>query len=238
MNELQHDDRYDDLVMRMAHEAVVRRKTISFPARVRLHSVKVTLKGRVPALAWYAYTLPRLELHPIESEIDPGDRDFNGSSHPHPGWSWQQAETDRTVIIRPRAEDTPAVRKISGRDDRGLIESCVEGWRRSNGMADSGVFEAAAAVGDGSVPSILLSLGLDCLVGVDISGLAVRHASPSAIFSVLFSAACAGGAYGAHSGGGIGRLRAWRSLAGLTGSYRNGGSGEEIEAIAQRLYVV
>lgn len=91
----------------------------------------------------------------------------------------------------------------------------VRNWsEESNGLLDAGAFglEPSLEVGDFGA-RVLRDSGLDATADVQ----APRLITFASALEILFSAACAGGAYNAGERGAWGRLATWRSVGALVG---------------------
>lgn len=100
----------------------------------------------------------------------------------------------------------------------------------SNGRIEARVFDLAEPQDAASVPTALLTLGLECLHGVGKKAtLSVAVRPPAPAWRVLSAAASTGGAYNSVSHGAYGRLAARQSLAALAGC-PEGATAGEVEA--------
>ncbi|MFC4061579.1 DUF6183 family protein [Planomonospora corallina] len=196
-----------------------------------LRGVDVT---RAPGVSGWA-TSPHWSRHPlgwlplsvsaVEEDPDLPGYGAGGSSYsipygPSPG---RGAGPGSAVPVPPFAETT--TEPVAG-----VVSAAVVNWaEESNGRFEARTFELAESLETGAVPAALMALGLECLDGSGRrSGFSVWSCPPSEAWRALFAAASTGGAYNSGCHGAYGRLAAWRSLAGLSGS-PEGASAAEVE---------
>ncbi|CAM5501835.1 hypothetical protein STANM337S_03689 [Streptomyces tanashiensis] len=177
-----------------------------------------------PGIAGWA-TSPHWRRHPLgwlplalsdmEGQPDLPSYSAQGSSCSMP---FGPSEDRNAAVVAgvhvPSAEETTTETAAKG------IGTAVANWvEESNGRIEARVFELADALEDVSVPSVLLTLGLECLEGAGKkqASFSVTACPPNRAWRVLFAAASTGGAYNSGARGAYGRLAAWQSLAGLTG---------------------
>ncbi|MFF9017996.1 DUF6183 family protein [Streptomyces sp. NPDC014870] len=200
-----------------------------------LRGVAVT---ETPGIAGWA-TSPHWKHHPlgwlplalsdVEGQPDLPSYSTRGSSHSMP---YGPSENVRVAVERgahvPSAEETttPAVAK--------RISAAVANWaEESNGRIEARVFGLAAPLDAESVPSVLLTLELQCLKDAGRkTAFSVVACPPDQAWRVLFAAASSGGAYNSGARGAYGRLAAWQSLACLAGA-AEGVPAEAVEARAR-----
>ncbi len=201
-----------ELLYVLTHEAVLRRKigettpvTIRLADRMRqeghpLARLPLRLSGlEVDAPAF----LPRYVPH--------------GSSNASAGTSGGWGEGRAEGVVRPGP--LPAFREVTTPEMADRAAVSVRTWvERSNGRSEVRLFEFEEPIPARWVgPSILRSLGLECLAEAGEEAVHLREISASQGFGYLFSAAATGGAYTWGEGGAYGRLSAWDSVAALTG---------------------
>ncbi len=128
----------------------------------------------------------------------------------------------------PPVEETTTETTAAG------IGAAVANWaEESNGRIEARVFELAEPLEEGSVPSLLPALGLECLKGAGKkTGFSIAVCPHDQAWRVLFAAASTGGAYNSGACGAYGRLAAWQSLAHLCGGAEDD-SAEAVEARAR-----
>ena len=151
-----------------------------------------------------------------EESADLPSYSIRGGSHSMP---YAPSESHELAVDAgahvPAAEETttPAIATAMG--------TAVANWAdESNGRIEARVFGLTEPLDAESVPTALLTLGLECLhgAGKKKTALSVAVRSPAQAWRVLFAAASTGGAYNSGSYGAYGRLAAWQSLAALAGS--------------------
>ncbi|MGW0119445.1 DUF6183 family protein [Streptomyces sp. NPDC003327] len=193
---------------------------------------------RLPVIAAWA-TAPERHDHPlgwlplsvsaVEAEAALPRHSATGSS-----WASPYGPSHRGVpaavlgdTVAPKAVETTSPSRAAA------MGAAVANWTaESNGRVEARVFDLAEPLDAAAIPGALLTLGLDCLAGVDEgSGLWGSVREPAGAWRVLFAAASTGGAYGYGEFGAYGRLAAWRSLAALAGG-PEGASAAEVEARA------
>ncbi|MEV3873279.1 DUF6183 family protein [Streptomyces sp. NPDC049906] len=167
-----------------------------------------------------------LTLSDLERNADLPRYGIRVSSHALPfGPSEDREPAVLTDARIPSAEETttPAATTAMGR--------AVAGWTEtSNGRIEARVFGLAEPLDAESVPTALLTLGLECLRGAGKEApLSADVRPPAQAWRVLFAAASTGGAYNSACYGAYGRLAAWQSLAALAGS-PEGSTVAEVEA--------
>ena len=170
-----------------------------------------------------------LALSDVEGQPDLPSYSARGGSHSMPFGSPANREmrADAGAHV-PSVEETTTEAATKG------IGTAVANWvEESNGRIEARVFDLAASLVAESVPSMLLGLGLECLKGAGKkSTFSVAACPPDQAWRVLFAAASTGGAYNSGARGAYGRLAAWQSLAGLSGT-AEGAPAEEVEACAR-----
>ncbi len=128
-------------------------------------------------------------------------------------------------MYKRQAEASP-LRNCVTVDEHNLIVAAVEGnWS----YAEAWVFRPDQPIAPDRVPALLPTLPMDCVADLgpaDRYEIAARPVGD--IWSLLFATASIGGFYGTGRYGAWGRLRAWRSLAGLCGAPA-GASAAEVE---------
>ncbi|MFF4041263.1 DUF6183 family protein [Streptomyces sp. NPDC001816] len=235
-------DRYTASLLASTHEATDLAAAFTGRASEELRACLVhelVLRGvfveDTPGIAGWA-TSPHWSHHPlgwlpltlsgVEGNADLPSYSIRGSSHSMPYGPSESRELAVTADARvPSAEETTtqAAAKAMGR--------AVASWaEESNGRIEARVFGLAEPLDAESVPTALLTLGLECLHGAGKeTPLSVAVRPPAQAWRVLFAAASTGGAYNSGSYGAYGRLAAWRSLAALAGS-PEGSTVAEVEA--------
>lgn len=191
--------------------------------------------GEAPGIADWAAS-PHWRHHPLgwlplrlsimEETADLPAYSIRGSSHAMPYGPSEGRDLAMNSGGRVPSEaetTTPAAVTAMG--------TAVANWaEESNGRIEARVFELAEALETESVPTALLSLGLECLLGAGKkTALSVAVQPPAQAWRTLFAAASTGGAYNSGSYGAYGRLAAWQSMAALAGS-PEGASAAEVEA--------
>ncbi|MFF0288333.1 DUF6183 family protein [Streptomyces sp. NPDC005262] len=171
-----------------------------------------------------------LALSDMEGQPDLPSYSARGGSHSMPFGSPANRETwaDAGALV-PSVEETTTEAATKG------IGTAVANWAdESNGRIEARVFDLAAPLVTESVPSMLLGLGLECLKGAGKkTTFSVAACPPDQVWRVLFAAASTGGAYNSGARGAYGRLAAWQSLAGLSGT-AEGTPAEDVEACARK----
>ncbi len=155
--------------------------------------------------------LPR-ELLAIESQLMLPTYDLYSMMTPLP---YNSTYYHAATLTDDSVEHTACI-DTTGADRQRLMCTAVRNWVTDYvGRIEARTFKLPDASLP-SLPQVLRSVGLACLVST--GALQVRESQSAAdVFSVLFSAAAYGGANGDCSYGAIGRLMAWRTLAGLLG---------------------
>ncbi|MEU6546388.1 DUF6183 family protein [Streptomyces sp. NPDC046859] len=176
-------------------------------------------------LGWLPLTLSELEGRP-----DLPSYSVRGGSHamPYGPPATREVPRDGRAPVPPAEETTTEVVAKA-------TSVAVAKWaEESNGRIEARVFDLAAPLEAGSVGKTLLTLGLKCLEGAGTkkAALSVAACPPEYPWRVLFAAASTGGAYNSGVRGAYGRLAAWQSMAGLSGSAQ-GCPVEEVEARAR-----
>lgn len=171
-----------------------------------------------------------LALSDVEGQPDLPSYSARGGSYSVPfGPSTNREMRADAEAHVPSAEETTTECATKG------IGAAVANWaEESNGRIEARVFDLAAPLETGSVPGMLLGLGLECLKGAGEkkTSFSVAPCLPDQAWRVLFAAASTGGAYNSGARGAYGRLAAWQSLAGLSG-IAEGAPAEEAEACAR-----
>lgn len=160
---------------------------------------------------------------------------------PLPGYdlTWSDFEMpykalDGPGLSRGSSARLPELTDTTTEAFREAVGTAVANWfDGSNGSSEVGTYELSEPVEAGSIPDLLMSLGLACLDGM------APHERPTLVpcglghaWDLLFAAASRGGAYSDGDYGAYGRLAAWRSLAALSGTPAAASFGE-VERDAQ-----
>ncbi|MEU7103794.1 DUF6183 family protein [Streptomyces sp. NPDC046215] len=189
------------------------------------------IAGWATSSHWSRHPLGRLPLtlSDVEGRPDLPSHSARGSSYPMPyGPSESRGMPVVTGAHVPSAEET-----TTEAGAKSMAEAVANWVAESNGRVETRVFDLAGPLDAESVPNALLTLGLECLNGArKKSRLSVEACPPAQAWGVLFAAASSGGAYNSGSYGAYGRLAAWRSLAGLSGT-AEGATTAEVEARAR-----
>ncbi|MFE7398515.1 DUF6183 family protein [Streptomyces sp. NPDC057557] len=170
-----------------------------------------------------------LALSDVEGQPDLPRHSARGGSHSMPyGPSANHNVRGDAGVHVPSVEETTTEAAAKG------IGAAVANWaEESNGRIEARVFDLAVPLEAESVPSMLLGLGLECLKGAGKkTAFSVAACPTDQAWRVLFAAASTGGAYNSGTRGAYGRLAAWQSLAGLSGT-AEGDPAEEVEARAR-----
>lgn len=235
-------DRYTASLLASSHEVTELAAVFAGRASEELRACLVhelilrgVVVGEAPGIAGWA-TSPHWSHHPLgwlpltlsgmEEGVDLPSYSIRGSSHSMP---YGPSEYRGLAVIAdarvPSAEETttPVVAAAMGR--------AVANWaEESNGRIEARVFDLVDPLDAESVPTALLTLGLECLHGAGKrTALSVAVRPPGHAWRVLFAAASTGGAYNWGSHGAYGRLAAWQSLASLAAS-PEGATAAEVEA--------
>ncbi|GAA1069377.1 hypothetical protein GCM10009665_76690 [Kitasatospora nipponensis] len=184
-----------------------------------------------PALRAFARTL-LAEGHPLAAlplTLLPEERGIRRPPGAADDWSWQV----RPTLLRtdpldpPPLESTPSMRQrvadidVTETDLPAMAElsgAAVRHWRdQSNGRIAAQEFWLLDPVTEADLPALFERLPLTPWPA-DGTPATLYPASPDVAFRVLLTAAACSPAYGSGLHGAYGRLAAWRSLAGLTGS--------------------
>ncbi|MFI0409469.1 DUF6183 family protein [Actinomadura sp. 3N508] len=164
---------------------------------------------------WRGHPLGRLPLtlSDVEEHPDLPQYGRSGLSHGIPyGPSTGRAMAASGSARLPEPEETTTAAAAA------LIARAVANWaEESNGRIEARVFALAEPLDAESVPIALLTAGLECMSEPDAE-LSLNACPPSRAWRLLFAAASTGGAYNPGSFGAYGRLAAWQSLAGLSGT--------------------
>ncbi|TDB83395.1 hypothetical protein E1264_28605 [Actinomadura sp. KC216] len=164
---------------------------------------------------WRRHPLARLplKLSDVEEHPDLPQYGRGGVSHGIP----YGPSTDRVMAASGNAR-VPEAAETTTEAAAALIAKAVANWaEESNGRIEAGVFALAEPLDAESVPDALLTVGLECINGAG-GELSITSCPPSQAWRLLFAAASTGGAYNSGSFGAYGRLAAWQSLAGLSGT--------------------
>ncbi|MGP3975910.1 DUF6183 family protein [Streptomyces sp. 8N114] len=213
--------RLDELRACLFHELVLRGVDIDkFPP---LRSWPLERPG------WHALAWLPVHLSAFESDVDFPSRSIRGSARGGPANLPSEGRMDPPT---PRTSERSALRDIATVDVYETIVAAVQAgeW----GDYGAWVFMLDEAITPDQVPALLPTLPMDCVDGLGPTGrfeIAVRPAD--GIWSMLFATASMGGMYGSGVQGAFGRLWAWRSMAGLSGT-RVGASVEEVEYQARQ----
>lgn len=176
-----------------------------------------------PAIAEWAMS-PHWSHHPLRwlplrrSPVEEGHGlpgySVRGSSHSLPFGP----SGDGPATTPGKGTAQPPARETSTPETSETIASAVANWaQESNGRIESRSFELDGPIG--SITGLLAALNLDCLAGLGRQRtLSALPCPPSRAWQVLFAAASTGGAYNQGLYGAYGRLAAWQSLSGLTGT--------------------
>ncbi|WP_035804256.1 DUF6183 family protein [Kitasatospora mediocidica] len=167
-----------------------------------------------------------LALSDLEGTAVLPSHSIRGSSHSLPYGRPKSGELAVIADARvPSAEETTTQAAATA------MAKAVANWaEESNGRIEARVFGLAEPLDAESVPTALLTLGLECLHEAGrTTPPSVAVLPPAQAWEVLFAAAATGGAYNSGSYGAYGRLAAWRSLAALAGS-PEGSTSAEAEA--------
>ncbi|WP_324783183.1 DUF6183 family protein [Streptomyces sp. H51] len=200
-----------------------------------LRGVDVTespgIAGWATSPHWRHHPLGRLPLalSEVEGEPDLPSYSARGGSHSMP----YGPPANREVRSDARAHVPPVEEATTEAFAKGTSAAVTNWAEESNGRIEARVFDLAAPLAAESVPSMLLALGLKCLEGAGTkkTALSVAACPPEHAWRVLFAAASTGGAYNSGARGAYGRLAAWQSMAGLSGT--QGSLAEEVEARAR-----
>ncbi|MFF4454304.1 DUF6183 family protein [Streptomyces goshikiensis] len=179
--------------------------------------------GWLPPLDW----LPD-RRRALETEPDFTRHSVNGSAR---GVKSGLPGHDRLDPPTPRPSGTSPLRNSVTVDEHDLIVTAVEdNW----GYAEAWVFRPDQPITPAQVPALLPTLPMECVTGLGPAGRYEIAARPVGdIWSLLFATASMGGFYSSGRYGAWGRLRAWRSLAGLCGLPFQA-SAEEVERLAEQ----
>lgn len=131
----------------------------------------------------------------------------------------------------PRPTAASPLRNSVTVDEHNLVVAATQGnW----GYAEAWVFRPDHPITADQVPALLPTLPMDCVADLGPTGRYEIAARPVGdIWSLLFATASIGGFYGTGMYGAWGRLRAWRSLAGLCGLPFHASAGE-VERLAEQ----
>ncbi|MFF3061980.1 DUF6183 family protein [Streptomyces sp. NPDC057909] len=235
-------DRYTASLLASSHEATDLAAAFTGRASEELRACLVhelVLRGvaveKTPGITGWA-TSPHWSHHPLgwlpltlsymEGSADLPSYSIRGSSHSMP---FGPSESHELAVIAsarvPSAEETTTEATATA------MAKAVANWaEESNGRIEAREFDLAEPLDAESVPTVLLTLGLECLHGAEKkAALSVAVRPPAQAWRVLFAAASTGGAYNSGAYGAYGRLAAWQSLAALAGS-PEGATAGEVEA--------
>ncbi|WP_333776170.1 DUF6183 family protein [Streptomyces sp. IBSBF 3136] len=232
-------DRYTASLLASSHEAADLAAAFTGRASEELRACLVhelvlrgVFVGEVPGIAGWA-TSPRWSHHPlgwlpltlscVEESADLPSYSIRGSSHSMP---YGPSES-RELAVNAGAR-VPTAQETTARAAASAMGAAVANWaEESNGRIEARVFDLAEPLDPESVPTALLTLGLECLRGAGKkTAVSVAVRPPAQAWRVLFAAASTGGAYNSGSYGAYGRLAAWQSLAALAGSPEGAGAAE------------
>ncbi|KOG08086.1 MULTISPECIES: DUF6183 family protein [Streptomyces] len=177
-----------------------------------------------PAIATWAAAPERLghplswlplTLSGIESEAALPSHGVGSS-----GWATPYGPSSHRSAAAARGTVTTGVVDTTSPAQAAAMAAAVATWTdESNGRVEARVFDLTEPLDAEAIPGALLTLGLECLAGVEkSSGLSGIMRTPAEAWRVLFAAASTGGAYGYGAFGAYGRLATWRSMAALVGS--------------------
>ncbi|MER5467165.1 DUF6183 family protein [Streptomyces sp. NPDC002685] len=168
-------------------------------------------------LAWLPHA-----LHSFEEEAEAISHSADGSA----GCATSRSFF-RTRSIEVPAAQLPAPRavEVTTRPLTRALRTAVNTWEgEPNFRIEARVFEFAATLYPPYVPSVLASLDLACLEGLDPQEKWVKTCEPGELWARLFWISANAGT---REEGAYGRLAAWRTLAALCGA-PDGASADEV----------
>ncbi|MEU4498113.1 DUF6183 family protein [Streptomyces sp. NPDC023998] len=214
-------DQLDELRACLFHELVLRGVDIDEFPPLRYWPLE---RPGWHALAW----LP-VHRRDLEADVDFPSRSIRGSAHGGPTGLPAEKRVDPQT---PRTSKRSTLRDIATTDMHETIVAAVQ----AGNWGDSGawVFMLDEAITPDRVPAWLPTLPMPCVDGLgptDRFEIAVRPVDD--IWRMLFATASMGGIGSSGVQGAYGRLWAWRSMAGLSGTPA-GTSAEEVERHARQ----
>jgi uncharacterized protein (TIGR02996 family) len=212
-----------ELLACLAQELVLRGCDLADnPAGERLSSDLVTT-GHLLA------TLP-LALTQFETGLVENLARYRGNGS---NWSSAYSEPADEPVAVPTGDHAPTVTVEEEHDAEAVsrIAAVHRSWTDgSNGNVEARIFRTDRTLIEEDVTTALLqSLRLAALAGLGATGIHAEFVSPARAFSILFWAACNGGAYTRGRLGAYGRLDMWESVGGLVGA----SAGESVLALAE-----
>ncbi len=196
----------------LAHEAVLRGKIDdTTPIAIRLAA---RMREEKHALAM----LP-LRLLELETEVSFYLPRYSSNGSSNRAVNTFDGSNDDRSDAPAGSEPSPTFHEITNAERAERVVAVVQTWRDgSNGMFEVRFFEFEEPISAPRItPSLLQSLGLECLAKVSDRAIKLKPGLASQGFGDLFCAAANGGAYTSGEGGAYGRLAAWQSLSALTG---------------------
>ncbi|MFD9635365.1 DUF6183 family protein [Streptomyces violascens] len=214
-------DRLDELRGCLFHELVLRGVDIdAFPP---LRSWPLEQPGW-HALAW----LPPYRSD-LEARVDFPSRSVGGAAEGVPTGLPTEGRMDPPT---PRTPERSALRDTATYDVHETIVAAVQagGW----GNCGAWVFMLDEAITPDRVPALLPTLPMPCVDGLSPTDRFEIAARPvEEVWRLLFATASMGGMYSSGAQGAHGRLGAWKSMAGLTGTPPDA-SAQEVELRARQ----
>ncbi len=225
-------DRYAASLLASSHESKDLAAAFTGGASEELRACLVhelVLRGvvvaEVPGFAGWA-TSPHWSHHPlswlpltlsdVEARPDLPSYSVRGGSHSMP----YGPSGSREMAVIAGARVPPAVETTTEAEATVMAKAVANWAEESNGRIEARVFDLAEPLDATSIPNVLLALRLESLNGVGKkSALSIAVCPPAQTWRLLFAAASTGGAYNSGSYGAYGRLAAWQSLDGLSGSH-------------------
>jgi hypothetical protein len=214
-------DRLDELRGCLFHELILRGVDIDDFRPLRTWTI---VRPGWSALAW----LPD-RLRDMETAADFPSRSLRGSARG--GGSGLPTE-GRMDPPTPRASRRSALQDVATT----AVHTSIVAAPEAGEWGDHGawVFRLDEAIAPEQVPALLPTLPMPCVDGLGPTARFVIAARPvDEIWRLLFATASMGGMYGEGVHGAYGRLWAWRSLAGLSGT-AEGASAEDVERHASQ----
>ncbi|GAA2656775.1 DUF6183 family protein [Streptomyces lunalinharesii] len=207
-------DRVDELRACLFHELVLRGvDTDDFPP---LRDWPVVRPG------WHALSWLPVDRRGFESDPDFPSRSVRSGAY---GTDTELPAEGRMDPPVPRTTARSALRDVATPEVHGRIRSAVTagGW----GDDAAWVFTLDAPVAPEDVPALLPTLPMACLDGLGPTDrFEIARRPLDAVWRLLFATASMGGMYSGGVHGAHGRLAAWQSLAGLTGTPWGDGAAE------------